>query len=81
MELSRQGCTQLQIAERVGVGPETVARWQNAAGFPERRDRRRDQARFLQDRARGLHPALARTHFSSARVTALLLTPPGDSVG
>jgi transposase len=26
MELSRQGCTQLQIAERVGVGPETVAR-------------------------------------------------------
>jgi transposase len=27
MELSRQGCTQLQIAERVGVGPETVARW------------------------------------------------------
>jgi hypothetical protein len=63
------------------VGPETVARWQNAGGFPERRirsDRRRDQARFLQDRARGLHPALARTHFSSARVTALLLTPPGD---
>jgi transposase len=53
----------------------------HAPGFPERRirsDRRRDQARFLQDRARGLHPALARTHFSSARVTALLLTPPGD---
>jgi transposase len=64
MELSRQGCTQLQIAQRVGVNPETVARWQNPGGFPERRirsDRRRDQARFLQDRARGLHPALART--------------------
>jgi transposase len=79
VELRRQGCTQLQIAERVGVGPGTVARWQNAAGFPERcirRDRRRDQARFLQDRERGLHPALARTHFSSARVTALLLMPP-----
>ena len=81
IELSRQGCTQLQIAERVGVSPDTVARWQNAGGFPERRirrDRRRDQARFLQDRARGLHPALARTHFSSARMAALLLTPPRD---
>jgi transposase len=31
--------------------------------------------RFLEDRARGLHTALARTHFSSARVTALLLNP------
>jgi transposase len=81
IELSRQGCTQLQIAERVGVGPGTVARWQNAGGFPERRirrDRRRDQACFLQDRDCGLHPALARTHFSSARMTALLLTPPRD---
>ena len=81
MELNRQGCTQLLIAARVGVGPETVARWQNAGGFPERRircDRRRDQDRFLQDRARGLHSTLARTHFSSARVTALLLTPPRD---
>jgi Trp operon repressor len=83
IELSNQGYTQLQIAERVGVGAGTVARWQNEGGFPERRirrDRRRDQARFLQDRVRGLHPALARTHFSSARVTALLLTPV-ESVG
>jgi transposase len=79
IELTRQGCTQLQIAARVGVGPGTVARWQSADGFPERRirsDRRRDHIRFLRDRARGLHPALARTHFSSGRVTALLLTPP-----
>lgn len=70
-----------QIAERVGAGAETVARWLHAPGFPERcirRDRRRDQALFLQDRARGLHPAFARTHFSSARMTALLLMPPRD---
>lgn len=81
VELGRQGYTQLQITERFGVGAETMARWLHAPGFPEhriRRDRRRDQTRFLQDRARGLHPALARTHFSSARMTALLLTPPRD---
>jgi hypothetical protein len=79
VELRRQGNTQLQIAEKVGVGAEAGARWLHAPGFPERRirrDRRRDPARFLQDRARGLHPALTRTHFSSARVTALLLMPP-----
>jgi len=52
VELARQGQTQLAIAERVGVGAETVARWLHAPGFPERRirsDRRRDQARFVQD--------------------------------
>jgi transposase len=81
IELSNQGYTQLEIAERVGIGAGTVARWQNAGGFPERRirrDRRRDQARLVQDRGRGLRPALARTHFSSARMAALLLTPPRD---
>jgi transposase len=81
IELSNQGYTQLEIAERVGVEAGTVARWQNAGGFPERRirrDRRRDQAHFVQDRDRGLRPALTRTHFSSARMAALLLTPPGD---
>ncbi|MGO9274979.1 MAG: ISL3 family transposase [Terriglobia bacterium] len=81
VELGRQGHTQLQIAEKVGVGADTVARWLKAPGFPERRirsDRRRDRARFLQDRERGLQPALTRTHFSSARITALLLTPPRD---
>jgi transposase len=81
VELGRQGNTQLQIAEKVGVGAETVARWLNAPAFPERRircDRRRDQGRFLQDRDRGLQPALTRTHFSSARMAALLLTPPRD---
>jgi transposase len=81
VELGRQGCTQLEIAEKVGVRAQTVARWLHAPGFPERRirsDRRRDQARFLQDRDRGLQPALTRTHFSSARITALLLTPPRD---
>jgi DNA-binding NarL/FixJ family response regulator len=40
IELSHQGYTQLEIAERVGVGAGTVARWQNAGGFPERRIRR-----------------------------------------
>jgi transposase len=81
IELSKQGYTQLEIAERVGLGSGTVVRWQNAGGFPERRirrDRRRDQARFVQDRERGLRPALARTHFSSARMAALLLRPPRD---
>jgi transposase len=81
IELSNQGFTQFEIAERVGVRAGTVARWQNAGGFPERRirrDRRRDQARFVQDRERGLRPALARTHFSSARMAALLLRPPRD---
>src|SRR5215472_15128582 len=35
VELGRQGQTQLAIAERVGVGAETVARWLHAPGFPE----------------------------------------------
>ncbi len=81
MELGQQGYTQLQIAEKVSVGAETLARWLHAPGFPERcirSDRRRDPARFLQDGERGLQPALTRTHFSSARVTALLLTPPRE---
>ena len=81
MELGQQGYTQLQIAEKVSVGAETVARWLHAPGFPERcirSDRRRDPARVLQDEERGLQPALTRTHFSSARVTALLLTPPRE---
>src|ERR1700692_2257040 len=34
-ELRRQGQTQLQIAEKVGIGAETVARWLNAPTFPE----------------------------------------------
>jgi hypothetical protein len=78
VELGRQGQTQLAIAEKVGVGAETVARWLRAPGFPERRirsDRRRDRARFLHHQERGLHPALTRTHFSAARIAALLLKP------
>jgi transposase len=81
VELRRQGNTQLQIAEKVGVGAEAVARWLHAPGFPERRircDRRRDPAYFPQDQDHDLQPALTQTHFSSARVTALLLTPPCD---
>lgn len=56
-ELHRRGHTQLQIAEKVGIGAETVSRWLNAPAFPERgirSDRRRDQALFLQSRKRGL---------------------------
>ena len=78
VDLRGQGHTQLEIAAKVGLGAETVARWLHARKFPERRirrDRRRDHARFLQDQERGLHPLLTRTHFSSARITALLLTP------
>jgi transposase len=81
VELRRQGHTQLQIAAKIGIGAETVARWLHARRFPERRirrDRRRDRARFLQDQERDLHPTLIRTHFSSARITALLLTPPRE---
>jgi len=79
LELRRQGHTQEEIAERVGLNAETVARWLNAGEFPERQirsDRRRDQAMFKQKLERGLHPILARTHYSSARIAALLSKPP-----
>jgi transposase len=36
-ELQREGQTQLAIAEKVGIGVETVSRWLNAPAFPERR--------------------------------------------
>jgi hypothetical protein len=77
-ELHRGGQTQLEIAEKVGVGAETVSRWLNAPQFPERRirsDRRRDQALFLQSHERGLQPSLTRTHYSAGRVSALLNMP------
>ena len=70
----RQGHTQLQIAEKVGVRAGTVARWLNAPGFPERRIR----SDWRRDRERGLQPALTRTHFSAGRIAALVLTPPRD---
>jgi transposase len=63
-ELHRGGHAQLEIAEKVGIGAETVSRWLNAQAFPERRirsDRRRDQAVFLQSRERGLEPSSTRT--------------------
>jgi hypothetical protein len=78
-ELHREGQTQLQIADKIGINAETVARWLNAPAFPERRirsGRRRDQALFLQSRERGLQPSLTRTHYSAGRVSALLTTPP-----
>jgi transposase len=78
-ELHRGGHTQLEIAEKVGSGAETVSRWLDAPAFPERRirsRRRRDQARFLQSRKRGLQPSLTRTHYSAGRVSALLNMPP-----
>jgi transposase len=78
-ELHRQGQTQLEIAEKVGIGAETVSRWLNAPEFPERQmrsDRRRDQALFHQARERGLQPSLTRTHYSAGRVSALLNMPP-----
>ena len=81
VELRRQGHTQLEIAAKIGVGADTVARWLHGRRFPERRirrDRRRDRARFLQDQEWGLHPGITRTHFSSARMSALLLTPPRE---
>jgi transposase len=78
-ELHRGGHTQLEIAEKVGIGAETVSRWLNAPEFPERRirsDRRRDQALFHQSRKRGLQPSLTRPHYSAGRVSALLNMPP-----
>jgi hypothetical protein len=39
VELGRQGHTQLAIAEKFGIGAETVARWLRAPEFPERRGR------------------------------------------
>jgi transposase len=79
LDLGRQGYTQLAIAERMGMGAETVARWLRAPAFPERQirsDRRRDQARFWQDEQRGMHPAQLRTHYSSGRIAALLTKVP-----
>ena len=78
-ELHRQGQTQQEIAEKVGIRAGTVSRWLNAPTFPERQirsDRRRDQALFLQSRERGLQPPLTRTHYSAGRVAALLNIPP-----
>jgi transposase len=78
-ELRRQGHTQEQIAERIGMDPGTVAIWLHAPEFPERQirsDRRRDQALFLQKQTRGAHPTRLRTHYSSPRVAALLSKPP-----
>ena len=63
----------------MGMQPETVARWLQASGFPERKirsDRRRDPARFLQDQQRGFQPSLTRTHFAAGRVAALLMKLP-----
>jgi transposase len=78
-ELRRQGHTQQEIGEKVGIRADTVSRWLNAPTFPERQirsDRRRDQALFLQSRERGLQPSLTRTHYSAGRVSALLTMPP-----
>jgi hypothetical protein len=79
MDLRQQGYTQHAIAEKIGMQPDTVARWLNAGGFPERRirsDRRRDRARFLQDVKRGLHSSRTRLHYSAGRIAGLLLKPP-----
>ena len=79
VELRRQGLTQVQIGGRVGLDPETVARWLAARSFPERRvrsDRRRDRALFLEAQQRGVHLSGVRTHYSSGRVAALLIQPP-----
>jgi len=79
VELRRQGYTQLAIAERIGIRSETVARWLNAPGFPERRirsDRRRDQARFLQDQERGLPPSRMQFNYSAGRIAARVMKPP-----
>ena len=35
VELHRQGHTQLAIAERIGIRPQTIARWLRAPEFPE----------------------------------------------
>jgi hypothetical protein len=73
----------LEIADKVGIGAETVSRWLNALAFPEHRirsDRRRDQAPFLQCCERGLQPSLTRTDYSAGRVSALLNMPPPITV-
>jgi hypothetical protein len=46
----RQGHTQQAMGEPMSLSPDTVTRWLNAPGFPERRigsDRRRDREGFL----------------------------------
>jgi transposase len=79
VELHRQGHTQLAIAERVGIRADTVSRWLNAGGFPERQirsDRRRDQALFVEQKTQGAHVSLVRIHYSAGRVAALLNMQP-----
>jgi len=80
LDLHRQGHTQLAIADKIGIGPTTIARWMSGHSFPERHirsDRRRDQARHVQDTARGMHPSQTRKHFSAGRIASLLVKPPG----
>ena len=64
VELGQQGYTQLAIAERMGMGAETVARWLRAPAFPERQirsDRRRDQARCKTNSAACIRRSCERT--------------------
>jgi transcriptional regulator with XRE-family HTH domain len=77
-ELHRQGETQQEIAEKVGIRADTVSRWLNAPTFPERQIRSDGEGSspFLQSRERGLQPSLTRTHYSAGRVSALLNMPP-----
>src|SRR4029453_16608422 len=79
VELGRQGYTQLAIAERMGLDPDTVARWLRGPSFPERQirsDRRRDPTRFPQVEERSMHATQLRTHYSAGRIAALLSQVP-----
>jgi transposase len=78
VELHRQGHTQLAIAERIGIGPETIARWLHAPEFPERRirsDRRPDQPSSFKAGER-IATITDPPHYSAGRVAALASMPP-----
>jgi hypothetical protein len=65
LDLTAKGHTQLTIAAQIGIDPETISRWTKAGAFPERRTKK-----DLPDTAK-----VARAHYSSSRVAALLSTP------
>jgi hypothetical protein len=79
VELSRRGATQLAIGAKLGLAASTVASWQHAGEFPERRircDRRRDQVVAAGGEVTAGSTQPVATHFAPPRVAALLAKAP-----
>lgn len=79
VELTRRGETQLAIAAKLGLTASTVASWQRAGQFPERRirdDRYDDQLRAPKGEAVAWSIPPVATHFAPSRVAGLLAKAP-----